>query len=126
MSNLKSKKMKQIRLLLGLTIVFAMIGFTSCSDDEDSTGGDGSTPDLSPSISFLGGAEYTSSDVTVGLGDTIKVGIQANANATSGEKLSNFRATRDNGAEVIIDSSFKESSFTLDLTIIADTTARSE
>lgn len=70
-------------LLAGLALLSLV--FTSCEDDATSK---------PPSLSFRGGAEYTSSDATLTVGETFIVGVTALPNAESGKKLSNFTIIR--------------------------------
>ena len=97
--------------------------FTACSDDEEEP------LDQSPTINFIGGSDYTSSDVTVPAGTILKVGITATANTNSNAKLVRFKVTRtfNNIGESVIDSTLSNlSSFTYTRNIQARTEAGTE
>jgi hypothetical protein len=104
--------MKKLSYLLGLFLVAGIL-FSSCKKDEDEP------QDLTPSINFKGGANYTSADVIITAGDTILVGINADENSTSGKNLTNFKMvlTTDNNPQTLVDSNFNESSFNMDYSI---------
>ena len=98
--------------------------FTACSDDEEEE-----PLDKTPTINFIGGGDYTSSDVTVPAGTVVKVGITATANTNSNAKLVKFKVTRtfNNVPETVIDSTLNNlSSFTYTRNIQARTEAGTE
>jgi hypothetical protein len=111
--------MKKI-ILLSFVIVTAF--FTSCKEEDEGK---------LPNISFKSGANYTSADATVGMGDTITIGIQA-SKAEDKDVLKTFDATLkyDNGS----DSSFyneslsgsKGDNYSNDIQIIARNVAGKE
>jgi len=73
--------MKKLSYLLGLMLIAGMV-FTSCKKDDDEE-----PLDLKPIISIKGGAGYVDGNVTVNIGDTVKIGISAAKNSNSGKKL---------------------------------------
>jgi hypothetical protein len=75
--------MRKFHLLAGLLLITGIGLFTSCKKD--------STEDLTPSITFIGGDDYVSSNTTLAAGAEFHVGINASANASSGTKLSSFK-----------------------------------
>jgi hypothetical protein len=89
--------MKKLNYLLGLMLITGMI-FTSCSIDDDDP--------LPPGIHFKGESGYTSADVTINENNTIKVGIVALSNSTSGKNITSFKLTltSNNVPQVLIDS----------------------
>ena len=100
--------MKKLSYLLGLFLVTGML-FSSCSKDEDEE-----PVDLTPSINFMGGEGFNSTDVTITSGDVVTIGVNAQSNTTSGKKLTNFKLifTSNNEDEVKQDSTFNKSLFT--------------
>ncbi len=102
--------MKKLSYLLGLFLVAGML-FSSCSKDEDEE-----PVDLTPTINFKGGTDYVSSDITIFVGDTIKIGVIAQSNATSGKKLTNFKIvlTSNDIPETKVDSTIDISTFDAD------------
>lgn len=103
--------MKMNRLFLILTVAIAT-AFTSCSKDDDII-----NPE--PTLDFKGGANYTSTDVTINAGDEILVGFNAAYNSETGEKLTNFKlvVTSNNVSQTLIDSTLKNETFSTDLNI---------
>ncbi len=76
--------MKNMKNLLGLLLMAAIIGFTSCSEDDDDDA-------IGPSISFFGG-DFIDADYTATSGET----LQFSWLATQGDaKLESFSVTRD-------------------------------
>ncbi|RLD56899.1 MAG: hypothetical protein DRJ05_10575 [Bacteroidetes bacterium] len=93
--------MKKLSYLLGLFLVAGMI-FSSCSKDEDEV-----IQDLTPIITYVTGAGFTSADITITQGDSILVGVLCTSNAISSEKLESFRTymiVDNNPQSNIIDS----------------------
>ncbi len=93
------KKLSFIAIILFVTGVF----FTSCTKDD--------TKDP-PTISFLGGNNYVSGDVTLTAGSQFSWGIAASTN--SGKNLNSFKAVRkfENVITITeVDSSFNAASF---------------
>lgn len=103
--------MKMNRLFLILTIAIAT-AFTSCKKDDDIV-----NPE--PTIDFKGGANYTSSDVTINTGDEILVGFNAAYNQETGEELTNFKLvlTSNNVPQTFMDSTLKNKTFSTDMRI---------
>lgn len=98
--------MKKINFLLLLALFSGLITMTSCSKDDPLV-------DQNPSINLKGGSTYTSADVTITTEDQIKVGIIANYNASSKEKLTNLKITltSNNTPSTLVDSSFNAVTF---------------
>ena len=83
------KTMKKTIYLFGLLLLAGAMVFTSCKKDEDEP-----VVDLTPVITFIGGAGYTSADASLAPSSTFKVGINAGENATSKKNLATFKVTR--------------------------------
>jgi hypothetical protein len=81
--------MKKFRYLLFIALASGLAMLYSCSDDETPT-----PVDETPTINFVGGAGYISSDATLKVDETFKVGINAFSNATTGSNLVKFTITR--------------------------------
>ena len=81
--------MKKFRYLLFIALASGLAMLNSCSDDENPT-----PVDETPTINFVGGAGYISSDATLKVNEAFKVGINAFSNATSGANLVKFTITR--------------------------------
>lgn len=90
--------MKKFNVLLAILFLAGASFLTSCSNDDDEN------LDVTPTISFKGGAGYTSDDANVTVGDSVKVGITATENTNSGEKLNYFEVTSTfNNVEETVD-----------------------
>ncbi len=102
--------MKKLNYLLGLMLITGMI-FTSCSKDDDEP--------LPPGIHFKGEAGYTSADVTINENNTIKVGIVALSNSTSGQNITSFKLTltSNNIPDVLVDSAVNTATYDADYLI---------
>jgi len=113
--------MKKIQLLAGLLLITGIGIFTSCKKDS-------TTEDLSPSMNFVGGSGFISADANLAAGAVFQVGVNASANSTSKTKLTNFKVVRtfNNIPYTVIDSTFSESNFNLQFTIVAYLEAGSE
>jgi len=73
MKNLTHPKVRQSILFLALTFLFTTV-FYSCEDEE--------TSNQNPTIQFIINSNYISSDTTISVGDSMKVGIIAEYNGT--------------------------------------------
>lgn len=108
--------MKNLKLLL-LLVIPALFVFSGCSEEDDTN--------LSPSLEFLGGSQFVSSNVTLAPGDSFYVGLTANQNATSKSKLVNFKAERQitgqSTPSVILDSTISTSDFDIKGELLAST-----
>lgn len=93
--------MKKLSFFFALLIMASLPFFTSCSKDDTTT-------DVKPSITFTGGTGFTSSDVTLEIGESIKVGISAFSNTSSNAKLQNLKIVRtfNNVPFTALDSTF--------------------
>lgn len=99
--------------LFGLMLVSALFILNSCSKDTTTD-----PVDLTPSLSFVGGTGYVSSDVTLDVNEPFKVGITAFSNTNSSAKLAKLTITRVvNNVPHAQDTTFNSS--TLNLTINA-------
>ncbi len=100
--------MKKFRLTL---LMVAAIGLfaTSCKKDDE-------TPvDQSPKLNFKGGTEYVSSDATVNVGDTVRIGVTASSNPDSKSKLVSMKYKIETDAVTIEDdSTFKATAYDYD------------
>jgi len=102
--------MKKTIYLMSMLLMAGTMVFTSCSSSDDNP----AVPiDLTPSMNFLGGAEYISSDATLTTGELFQVGVSAIQNGTSQKKLESFVVTRtfDNISVTVLDSSFSSTTF---------------
>jgi hypothetical protein len=105
--------MKNFKLLM-IFIVALGLAATSCSKDDEET-----TPvNVTPTINFKGGTGYISEDATVTAGENFTIGITANSNGNSGEKLQSVRYTVTSNNQIILeqDSVFNETSYSWDYT----------
>jgi hypothetical protein len=101
--------MKKTGLIAVLMLMMASVSFfTSCTTEEE---------DLSPTITFVTGSGYISSDATLSAGEAFTVNISATANSTSGAKLTNLKVVRTLGgnAVTVADETIDLSSFTSEL-----------
>lgn len=107
--------------LFAILILVSGIGFlASCSKD--------STTDVTPTINFIGGAGYTSTDVTLDAGELFRVGVNAAANATSGKNLVKFKVVRtfDNTPTTELDTTINTDNFSWNSYFSANTGVGSE
>ena len=81
--------MKQVSYLLTAVIFTGIIWLSSCTKKSDPE-----PVDMTPSISFVAGTGYVSSDVTLKINSTFKVGIVAASNSNSKSPLTKFSITR--------------------------------
>ena len=113
----------KINRILFLFLIIAGVGLSSCKKDDDIV-----NPE--PTLSFIGGAGYTSSDVTITTDEQIKVGFNAAFNQETNEKLKNFKLTitANNVPQVLIDSTLNNEVFntTINISFPEPTTARLE
>lgn len=97
----------KINRILVVLLMIAGVSLSSCKKDDDIV-----NPE--PTLNFIGGEGYTSTDVTINAGEQIKVGFNASANNETNEKLTNFKLTRtaNNQSQTLFDSTFNEETFT--------------
>jgi hypothetical protein len=81
--------MKKMHYLLGVVLISSISFLNSCSKSSDET-----PVDQTPSINFVGGSGFVSSDVTLTVNESFKVGITAFSNTNSAAKLTLFTITR--------------------------------
>jgi hypothetical protein len=82
--------MKKTIYFFGLLLMAGAMVFSSCKKDEEEE----PVVDLTPVLTFIGGAGYTSDDASLAPGSTFKVGINASENATSKKNLASFKVVR--------------------------------
>ncbi len=100
--------MKKLSILFASLLLASVTFLTSCTEDT-----------IPPTINFLGGTGYTSTDVTINAGSDIKVGITATAGSA---KLTGFEitATHNNSAVTIYDSTFSSDAFSKTMTLTVE------
>lgn len=113
--------MKKINYLFAFILLTSVIFAGSCSSDGEPT-------DILPTINFIGGAGFTSADVTLKAGDPIKVGINAFSNTSSNSKLVKFKIVRtfNNIPFIALDSTLSTNTFSITLESYAYPAAGSE
>jgi len=79
--------MKKLNFLFAVMLIAIVPFFTSC-------GTDGELTDTKPSINFVGGAGFTSADISLKSGQPLKIGINASSNTGSNTKLAKFKVVR--------------------------------
>jgi len=99
--------MKKAVYLFAFLAFVGMTFLTACGGDDDDD-------DLSPTITFIGGAGYVADDVTLVIGEAFTVGVNASQNASSGKKLENFTVVRtfNNTPTTVLDSTLDDDTFT--------------
>jgi hypothetical protein len=98
--------MKKWNYLLSMFLIAGTVFVTSCSKDEDDP----------PTLDLKGTSGYTSNDVTISAGETIRVGVIA---AAGTEKLSSFNLTvrHNNIDEYSFDTTLNVDNFNMDFEI---------
>jgi hypothetical protein len=79
--------MKRIYLFLGAVLLSSASLFTACKSDNNNV-------DLPPTVNFVTGANYISSNDTLTVNTQFQVKILAVANVTSGSKIQSLKLTR--------------------------------
>ena len=112
--NLKLIKMKRVFFVLIAFVLTSVTLFTSCTDEEEPV-------DLPPTIGFVSGAGYISADATVELNTPFVVKVLAEANATSGAKITEINVTRIFSNQVVGDTTFtfNDATVTMELTFMS-------
>jgi hypothetical protein len=91
--------MKRYLLFFGAIVLFSAILFTSaCTTDN--------TTSLPPTIEFVAGSGYISTDATLTVGSPYSIKILAQANATSGAKLETLKVTGITNNIVVLDTTY--------------------
>jgi hypothetical protein len=101
--------MKKTSLIAALLLIMASVSFfTSCTTEEEN---------LSPTINFVTGSGYISSDANLKAGEAFTVNLSAAANSTSGAKLVNLKVIRVLGGNTVTvaDETIDLSSFTSEI-----------
>lgn len=104
--------------LFGLLIMAA--GISSCKKDKDKM--------IPPDLSFKTGGSYISGDATVGMNDTLLVGVNASKTEDK-DLLQRFVVTQQydsNSATTIYTESFNQDTYSKDMTIITRNVAGRE
>jgi hypothetical protein len=78
--------MKKVFLFLGAIMISGVTLLTSCTEENPA--------DTPPTVSFVAGAGFISDDATLTVNTPFEVKILAEANATSGSKISSLKVTR--------------------------------
>ena len=106
--------MKKSVLFLGAILLIAISFFSSCSDNTDPV----PTP---PTISFVAGSGYISSDATLTVNTPFVVKILAEANTASNSKIQSISITRIFSNQVVGDTtfSFNDATVSFELTIMS-------
>ncbi len=105
--------MKKLSYLFIVVILSGLTIISACKKSDDDT------VDKKPTITFKGGSDYISSDVTIATGDSIKVGVIALSNTNSNAKLNKFTLTltSNNIPQVLLDSTLNISTFDINFFI---------
>ncbi len=116
--------MKKTIYLFGLLLLAGAMVFTACKKDDDPD-----PVDLTPVLSFIGGAGYTSADASLTPGSTFKVGINASENATSKKNIETFKVVRtfnNTPTTVFEDDNIGETTYTWEDDLVANAQAGEE
>jgi hypothetical protein len=117
--------MKNTMYLFGLLLLAGAIVVSSCKKDDD----DPTPVDLSPVMTFIGGAGYTDSDAEMAPSSAFKVGINASENPTSKSDIKSYvvvRTFNNTPTTVFEDNSINESTYTKELDLLANTQSGEE
>lgn len=106
--------MKRAFFFLTAIILSSVTLFTSCTDETDPV-------DLPPTISFVAGSGYISDDATLEVNTPFVVKVLAEANATSGAKITAINVTRIFNNQSFGDTTFtfNDATVTFELTIMS-------
>ncbi len=99
--------MKKWNFLFMALLMSAAVMVTSCG------GGDDDPIDQGPSINLKGGEAYTAKDDTIGIGQSILVGVTGLKSSVSGSKLVNYKFSLvyEFSTDVVLDSTMSTDSF---------------
>lgn len=117
--------MKNTMYLFGILLLTAAIVVSSCKKDDD----DPTPVDLSPVMTFIGGAGYTDSDAEMAPSSAFKVGINASENLTSKSDIKSYvvvRTFNNTPTTVFEDDDINEANYSKELDLIANTQAGEE
>jgi len=100
--------MKKTAYLFVLLIITGTVFISSCEKDPVV---------VLPSINFVTGADYVSADVTLSTNNQFKVGINANKDTESDNKLTNFKVVRtfNNIPTTVLDSTINGDYFSIEI-----------
>jgi hypothetical protein len=114
--------MKYLFSILSALFLSGIILLTSCSKSSDPE------PDQSPSISFVPGTGFVSSDVTLKVNSLFKVRIDAASNVSSGAPLTRFTITwvRNNDRLTLVDTTINMNKINTDISAQAYSQAGQE
>lgn len=106
--------MKRVFFVLFAVVLTSVTLFTSCTEETDPV-------DLPPSISFVAGSGYISDDATILVNTPFVVKLLAEANATSGAKITAINVTRIFNNQSFGDTTFtfNDATVTFELTIMS-------
>ena len=115
--------MKKLHFLILGVLLAGITMFSSCSKDSTDP-----TVDQKPTLTFQVGTGYTSANATMPVGTSIKIGIRASANTSSGSKLVDMQMTRTyNGGSQTYDTTLNNlTNFNVDFITKANTQAGDE
>ncbi|HPT03091.1 MAG TPA: hypothetical protein PLJ84_10880 [Bacteroidales bacterium] len=114
--------MKKTFFIFTSLLLSGVLFLSSCTKDS-------SDPEPQyPTIQFVGGAGYTSTNVTVTAGSPLKFGINAFSNTSTNTKLVKFTITRvfNNVPSVVLDSTINTNTYSVTLNTSASTATGSE
>lgn len=106
--------------LLSSLVIAAVTLSSSCKKDKDKM--------IPPDLSFKTGGSYISGDATVGMNDTLLVGVNASKTEDK-DLLQRFVVTQQydaNSATTILSESFNQDTYSKDMTIITRSVAGKE
>lgn len=118
--------MKKTMYLFGLLILAGAMVVSSCKKDDDE---DPAPVDLSPVLTFVGGAGYTDSDTELPPSSTFKVGINAFANSTSNTDLASLvvvRTFNNTPTTVFEENNINDDTYTNEWDLVANTQSGEE
>jgi hypothetical protein len=110
----------------GILLLAGLMILSACQKDDDD---DTEPVDLSPILTFIGGAGYTDSDTDMAPSATFKVGINAAENTSSKSNIQTFvveRIFNNTPTTVFEDDNINEPNYTWEQELIANTQAGEE
>jgi hypothetical protein len=109
--------MKKVTFFMFSLLIAGMTFISSCSSDDNSN-----PSDLSPTLTFIGGTGYTSSDVTLTAGTPFKVGLNGASNTLSNSPIQQLIVTRiyNNKPFTVLDTAISVNNFSVDIIMQAN------